>query len=655
MQMHWIDWGIILILPAIMIAVAVYTKKYTRSVADFLAAGRCARRYLISTADGIAALGAISIVCLFEVFYSAGFSAFWWTAIPNLVMVVIALSGWVVYRFRATRALTMAQFFEIRYSKKFRIFAGLLAWVCGIINFGIFPAVGGRFFLYFCGLPETIPIFGFGISTFVLLMIVLLSISLFCTLTGGQVTVIVTDFMQGFLCFTVFAVITVVALTTFSWSQITEALAMAPENASLVNPFQTSDAKDFNLWFYLIVGFTAFYHMLAWQGNQGYNASALNPHEAKMGKILGVWRGLPLNIFILLVPVCAYTLMHHPDFAEKAESVKAVLAGIENQAIQTQMTVPVAMSHFLSKGFIGAVCAVLLAAFISTNDTYLHSWGSILVQDVIVPLREKPLSPGQHIWLLRLSIFGVAVFIFIFSLVFRQTEYIAMFFAITGAIFLGGAGAVIVGGLYWKKGTTAAAWTALLAGAVLAVAGMTVDQLWPMFNDGAKFPINGQWKMFIISACCIVLYIIISLLDKKSDFNLDRMLHRGKYAIADDDNNAEKTSEKKRSWLTCLGIGKEFTFIDKVIYIGTIAWTFMWTAIFIVGTIYNLVFDVKTESWEKYWRFYVVFMLISSIITVIWFAIGGLRDLSSMFGFLGTAKRNALDDGTVVDHKNQDE
>ena len=65
---------------------------------------------------------------------------------------------------------------------------------------------------------------------------------------------------------------------------------------------------------------------------------------------------------------------------------------------------------------------------------------------------------AQHLRVLRCSILGVGVFIFFFSLVFQQSEYIFLFFAITGAIFAGGRGAVIIGGLYWKRGTTAAAW-----------------------------------------------------------------------------------------------------------------------------------------------------------------------------------------------------
>jgi len=301
----------------------------------------------------------------------------------------------------------------------------------------------------------------------------------------------------------------------------------------------------------------------------------------------------------------------------------------------------------------GALCAVMLATFITTHDTYLHSWGSILIQDVIMPFRKKPLSPQQHFKMLRYSIFAVALFIFFFSLLFRQTDYIAMFFAITGAIYLGGAGTVIIGGLYWKRGTAAAAWTSLIAGAALAAAGILLDQIWPIMYGGDKFPINGQWKMFMISLCCIFLYVLVSLLGKKNSFNMDQMLHRNKYALNDTADTA--ASKPVRGLKALIGIDAQFTRVDKIIYIGTISWTLLWIIIFILGTTCALVFNIEAKAWIKYWQIYVLLHLALSVITTVWFTVGGLRDLKSMFGFLRAAKRNASDDGRVTNHHNQGE
>lgn len=639
--MHWVDWSIVVGLVTLLTVVAIGANRLSRSVADFLAAGRCAGRYTICISEGTAMLGAISLMGLFEVHYQAGFSAVWWSMMMFPVMAIISLSGWIVYRFRQTRALTLGQFFEIRYSNRFRIFAGILCFVSGLLNFGIFPAVGARFFIYYGGLPTDVVVVGLAVPTFALVMVVLLSISLFFTFAGGQVAVILTDFLQGIFCNIVFAVILVFVLLTMDWSQITTALQTAPAEASLLHPFHTSDARDFDLWFFIIAAIFAFYSHMSWQGSQAYNSSAKNPHEARMAKVLGTWRALVQTALVIMLPICAYTVMHHEAFAQQADLVNGALATIENPQIQKQMTVPLALRHMLPVGLLGAFCAVVLAAFISTHDTYLHSWGSIFIQDVIMPFRRKPFTPEQHIRVLRWSILGVALFVFLFSLLFRQTEYIYMFFALTGAIFAGGSGAVIIGGLYWKRGNTAAAWAAMTTGSVLAVGGILVRQWNP------AFPLNGQWLMFVAMCASVAMYVSVSLLGRHEDFDMDRMLHRGAYAVKED--TVVSAAKPVRGFNALVGISDEFTLSDKVIYYATIGWTVLWSVVFLVGTAYNLVVDVPTSSWAQYWKFYVLFSLVLGVGVTIWFTIGGVINFRQLAKDLQRATRDDTDDGMVYD------
>ncbi|MDZ7401012.1 MAG: sodium:solute symporter, partial [candidate division KSB1 bacterium] len=534
---------------------------------------------------------------------------------------------------------TMAQFFEIRYSRNFRIFAGMLAFLSGIINFGIFPAVGARFFIYFCGLPQTIPIFGIDISTFALIMIIILGLALFFVFSGGQIAVMITDFLQGTFVNIVFITILIYLMLTIDFSKIFEALQSAPVDKSLINPFKTSKVEGFNIWYFLIGVFGAIYSTLSWQGTMAYNASAKSAHEAKMGSVLSNWRGIPMALLFLFVPVCAYTIMHHPDFLNHATAVNSVLSTVDSKAIQSQLTVPLVLTRIFPIGLMGAFTAVMLAASIGCIDTYLHSWGSIFIQDVILPLRNKPLPKEQHIRALRLSIFGVAVFIFLFSLLFQQSEYILMFFAITGAIYAGGSGSVIIGGLYWKRGTTAAAWAAMITGSSIAVGGIILQQLIE------NFPINGQWFWFIAMVSAVVVYIAVSLLGGKKEFDMDKLLHRGKYLIKEE--YQVLNAQPLRGW-RMLGMGKEFSRTDKIIYIATYCWIFLWASIFIIGTIYNLTHDVADLIWMKFWYWYLGINIAMAIVVVFWFTIGGVRDVRALFSRLGTMQRDDKDDGFVT-------
>ena len=659
-----------------------------KSVTDFLSAGRTAGRYLISVSSGVAGLGAISVVMFLEMGYIAGFSLAWWGLSQGIIILMLTMSGWVIYRFRSTRCLTLAQFFEKRYSRKFRIFTGIVAFTAGIINFGIFPAVGAQFFISYCGLPESF----IGIPVFPLVMIILLSISLYFVYTGGQIAVIIADFFQGI--FATFVLIVVVLYLFFSvgWDQVSHSLEQTPlklakeeitklqddeaymklsdqekekrkneidekyENSSRINPFKTSNVEDFNFWYFLIGIIGIMYGTMGWQGSQAYNSSAKSAHEAKMGSVLAGFRGLPQGLFFLLVPVLIYVFMNHADYASVAASVELSLQDLETDTLRSQMRGPIVLSTVLPIGLLGAFAALMLAAFISTHDTYLHSWATILVQDVIMPFREKPFDKDTHLKVLRYAILGVAVFIFFFSLLFQQNQAIALFFAITAAIFAGGSGAVIIGGLYWDRGTTKAAWTAIIIGALISVSGVLVKQIsveW--LNDTSSYVqlknilefirnINGQEYWGISMGASAFAYVVVSVLDNSEPFNMDKLLNRGKYAIEGEKKIINENTEL--GWKIFL-MGEEFTRGDKLIYILNYAWTGIWTLVFIVGTIYNLSNEVSDASWMFFWRNYIYIFIVISLVIIVWFTVGGFHDLKIMMDKLKTEKRDHHDDGWV--------
>jgi SSS family solute:Na+ symporter len=662
MNMAPVDWAIVIAMLGIMVTGVFLSKRYMRSVADFLAAGRTAGRYVVSVALGIAGLGAITVVGLLEMNYIAGFAMTWWGFTMSVVILVLTVSGWVIYRFRQTRSLTLAEFFERRYSKNFRVFAGLIAFLSGLINFGIFPAVGARFFIYFCGLPQSVAILGLAVPTFPLVMIALLGTALFFVFLGGQVAVLITDFAQGLFVNIAFVVIVLFLYLKIDWTRIIEALSAAPEQKSLINPFKTGHVEDFNFWYFLIGVVGVIYGALSWQGTQAYNTSAKSAHEAKMAGVLGNWKGFPQGLFILFVPIIIYTVMHHPDFAGIAAAVEGTIAGAGSEALQSQLRGPVVLTHLLPVGLMGAFAAVMLAAFVSTHDTYLHSWGSILIQDVVMPFRKRRFSQKEHLRLLRLSIFGVAVFIFFFSLLFQQSEHIFLFFAITGAIFAGGSGAVIIGGLYWRRGTAPAAWTALITGSTIAVGGILIHQMPAELFDAAPafltglgrriwilrhflYHTNGQQYWAVAMGASSVLYVLVSLLGPRRVVDLEKLLHRGKYDTAHE--IAVVNAAPSKGW-RMLGMGREFTRGDKAIYIATYIHIGVWFVIFVIGTIYNLTHEVEDAAWAGFWRRYFYIQVGYTIFVIVWFTVGGFRDIAAMFRKLRIMRRDEADDGMVV-------
>jgi len=643
MNLSWVDWAIMAVAVVSLRFVSLSTRTHMKGVADFLAANRCAGRYLLTIASAMGGIGVVSIVAGYEVLSSAGTAASWWGSLAIPVGIIMVLTGWVYYRFRETRALTMAQFFEMRYSKRFRINAGILCWVSGVLNFGIFPGVAARFFIYYCGLPQHFHIgsLPFEFNTFATVMAIDLSLALSFVLMGGQISVMVTECAQGMFCTIAFMVIIASIMMHFSYGDMMHALQLGSKpNASTLNPFHTSQIKDFNVWYYLIAVFGMFYTQLSWQGTSGFNSSARSPHVQKMGQIIGGWRGVPQTLAISLLGLAALVVLRLPQHAAEAQVINAALDKIPNPTIKGQMILPVAMAHVLPMGIKGLFGTIMLFISFTCHDTYMHSWGSIFIQDVYIPLKNKVLAPAEHIRILRLSILFVALFSFFFSWWYQPDQKILMFFAVTGTIWLGGSGAVIVGGLYWKRGTTAAAYAALYSGAILGLFGLWLPSLWKN-HYGTDCPVNGQYLWFIGMVMSLIIYASVSFISGKGKelFNLSKMLHRGEYA----DEKSHIVDEYKGSrWAKVVGITSEFSKGDKFLAIFLVTWNMLNFTWFIVFTIINLLFPITDQAWMTYNWVQVLINLTLSVPCAIWFTIGGIIDIRALFKHAMTPMTDGL-------------
>ncbi|MGD9546728.1 MAG: sodium:solute symporter [Candidatus Krumholzibacteriia bacterium] len=675
--MTFLDWTILLAMYAAIVVTVLATRGYMRGVSDYLAAGRSAGRYLLTISMGIAGLGAITVVANLEMGYEAGFALTWWGLTMALFQVVVMVTGWVTYRFRRTRALTLAEFFERRYSRRFRIFAGTVAFVAGIINFGIFPSVGTRFFIHYLGLPEVVHAGGLAVPLFPAIMAVLLATSVFFVFLGGQVAVMITNFIQGVFANVVFLVLAVYLVLLVGWESVGEVLSLAPVGHSKINPFDTGFVEDFNFQYFLIGVLGLFYGAMSWQGTQAYNSSARTAHEGKMGNVLGLWRQRTQDVFMTLVPILVFTVMHHQGWSGVADGVDAKLDLIGNEAVRNQMRGPLVLAALLPPGLLGAFAALMLGAFVSTHSTYMHSWSSIFIQDVVLPFRNKPLSPRAHLMLLRSGVVLVAVFAFLFSLFYKQSQAILLFFALTGAIFAGWSGAVIIGGLYTRWGTTAAAWAASITGVTLALGGFVLEQAQRAFREtGIPFwgmldglgagraaawaaytsdhlP-NGQQLWGLAMWLCLVVYVAVSLIQqaiRRRDFDLDRLLHRGAFRLAGEVE--EGTLTVNRGW-RILGITDEFGRRDRILYLLTWGWNFAWVVVFAAGTAYFLTRPVENGDWSPwnplwlgFWEVRTWIEIGLGTIVVVWFTWGGVRDVRRLLRDLRSADRDVHDDGMV--------
>ena len=746
--MLWYDWLIVAIPVVFVMWMGIYSRRYLKDVTTFLSAGRVCGRYVISVGDIANALSIIGLLAYVEVHYKVGFALGFWGTLTLPLSVVLGLFGFGLYRFRETKAQSLGQFLELRYSRRFRIFAAALRCLSEMLANMIMPALAARFFIYFLGLPETFTVFGFSVSTFdsIMLLVLTAAISIICM--GGTLSIIVTDTIQGFICYPLLALFAVFVLCKFSWSnEILPVLSERAAGENFLNPYDIGKLRDFNYFFLIVTLFCAVFHRCSWIGCGGGSSAAKSAHEQKMASLLGSWRNALGVVFYVLMSVALLTYLTHQDFAEQAHEIRMQLTSriaedvvkdekLKDNVIQTmhsmpvqkyqpgvdkplsekenvdtrylnkvhnalkmkdeaqgnslfqqfrtlyyQQMLPVTLRQMLPPGMLGLFCLLMILAMISTDDSRIFSATVTMGQDVILPLIKKPLTPRQHMWMIRLVAIGIGVFFFFGSKYMAQLDYINLYVTLVCTMWLGGCGPVMIFGLYGRFGTTMGAWWSLISGMVLAVVGMLVQRNWanavyPWLADNnldgtvgsiltliskplnpvivwemnaVKCPINSYEWYFITMLITLALYCLVSKLTCREPFNLERMLHRGKYAI-DGARQIRSVWTWNNVYDKLIGITPEYSFWDKVV-----AWAFFVYSIiykffgcFILIVIWNLLQPWSMGWWGNY--FLIVFLVVPGIIaaiTAVWFGICGTIDMKAMFRDLNARIATPLDDGRV--------
>ena len=347
-----------------------------------------------------------------------------------------------------------------------------------------------------------------------------------------------------------------------------------------------------------------------------------------------------------------------------------------------QLMLPVTLRNLLPPGMMGLFCLLVLLMMISTDDTRIFSSAITVSQDVILPLRKKKLTPREHMWMVRWVSIGVGLFFFLGSSFMAQLDYIGLFVTLMISVWCGGCGPMLILGLYSRFGTTSGAWTSLLSGMFMALGGMFVQRNWadiiyPWLRDNGllagvtkalttlsspfapyvdwsvvvqeRCPINSYEWYFITMMTTLLLYIIVSFLTCKEPFNLDRMLHRGKYAL-DEKREIKSAWTWKNVFGKLIGITPEYTKGDKFVAWSYFVYSFIYRfgLTFLMVVIWNAITPWTIELWS--WYFLITILIVPgamAAITAVWFGIGGVIDLRQMFIDLENRTINVLDDGRV--------
>lgn len=422
------DWAIILVYLVGSLTAGLYGKKYISGISEYLVAGRRMGIFV-----GIATLaatenGTVSFMYYAQLGYKTGFSAFMNSFLLGAVLIFMGHTGFVVRKLRALRLMTVPEFFEKRYSRRLRVLCAFLMAAGGILNMGIFLKIEGTFLTIISGLP---------IRYLNVTMVGILLLETLYTVLGGMVSVLITDFIQFVFLSQATILITIYTIHFAGWDKMHDVVQHGMGAAGF-NPIINPEYG----WAYI-----AFMILSDLAGDacwQPIEMRGFSTRDPKTSQRVFYWTGI-IFLALGLMPM-QWGIAALATFGPNVDSLQAM---------------PILLARILPAGVLGLVTAGMLAATMSVNSSYLLSWSSIIAQDIVLPLRKKPLNSKGQVFLNRAINLFVSLFILCWSLWYTLPGPAYFYLFVMATVFLAGTFAAVVAGLYWKPANTLGAYCAL--------------------------------------------------------------------------------------------------------------------------------------------------------------------------------------------------
>jgi len=513
-----------LYLLATMVA-GIVVRKYVGKVEDFLVAGREMNVYL-----GIASLAATEfgiVTCMYtaQAGYERGFSG----SIPGLcqciAMLVIGITGFCIKPLRESGVLTIPELFERQFGPGIRWLAGVVIVLGGLLNMGVFLKIGGDFLVIVTNIASGTVDLGFiKLTNLQFIMILLLVAVAVYTILGGMLSVLVTDYLQFVVMSVGLLVVTVLILANVGFGTIVQTV-QAEIGSGGFNPLKNKALGWPFLIFQILIQTAA---TLTWQTSI---ARVLSAKDQKTGRkvythtsfffvarflIPGLW-GIAALWFLFqpvhrndLVDLRTYemtTLEQRKDAAvahltpeqkvtviERSKEVKAELAAkppaerseqeknllAVSEKVEQEVSLhamPKFLSVFLPFGLMGLLIAAMLAADMSTDSSYMLTWGSVIYNDITAPFRRTQWSEKKGILVNRMIVALIGVYLMIFGLFYEVKGNVWDYLTLTGSIYLSSMSVLLIASCYWKRANSWGAAGGIVFGSLAPCVYLTMQKV----------------------------------------------------------------------------------------------------------------------------------------------------------------------------------
>ena len=493
---------------AAVVAIGVYfAKKANKSSENYFLGGRSLGPWVTAMSAEASDMSGWLLMGLPGVAYWCGLADAAWTAIG---LAVGTYFNWLLvskrlrrYSVVANNSITLPDFFSNRFREKTPVIMTLSALFI-LIFFTVYASscfvTCGKLFSTLFGLP------------YVWMMLLGALFVLIYTILGGFLAESASDFMQSIVMIIALVVVVTIGIVKAGGvGAVIENSQNIPgflEFFGLANPTLGEDGKQLVEAGKPIFGaakpygFLTICSMMAWGlGYFGMPQVLLRfmaiRHEGELKRsrrIAMIWViiSLAVAVCIGIIGRAAYPVEHLT--ASAAENIFITMATGSLPAILA-----------------GFVMAGILAATISSSDSYLLIAASAVAKNVFQGVIHKKASDKQVMWVTRVTLLLIAVIAAVIAL--DQDSVIFKIVSFAWAGFGATFGPIMLFSLFWKRTTRAGAIAGMVSGA-----GMVF--LWKLVisRAGGVFAIYELLPAFIFSAIVIV---VVSLLTKKPSAEIE--------------------------------------------------------------------------------------------------------------------------------------
>ena len=484
---------------AVVIAIGVvFAKRANKSSDDYFLGGRSLGPWVTAMSAEASDMSGWLLMGLPGVAYWCGLADAAWTAIGLAIGTYL---NWLIvskrlrrYSVRANNSITLPDFFSNRFREKNKVIMTLAALFI-LIFFTVYAAscfvTCGKLFSTLFGAP------------YIAMMILGAVFVLLYTLLGGFLAESASDFMQGIVM--IIALVVIVVIGTVSaggFGAVMDNAQSIPgffEFFGLASPELNEAGEQIVIGGKPIFGEASKYSllqvcsMLAWGlGYFGMPQVLLRfmaiRHEDELKRsrrIAMVWViiSLAVAVFIGIMGRALY-----PDAFVTASSAENIFIKISTNALPPLLA--------------GFVMAGILAATISSSDSYLLIAASAVAKNVYQGVVRKKATDKQVMWVTRITLLVIALVAIVIALDEDSVIFNVVSFAWAG--FGATFGPLMLFSLFWKRINRAGAIAGMVSGASMVF-------LWKLVISklGGVFAIYELLPAFIVSSIFIV---VVSLL-----------------------------------------------------------------------------------------------------------------------------------------------